>query len=401
MCSLAWNMESLIVFRALQGLGGGMIQPIATALVFSMITPLERGRFMVLLGLPILLGPMLGPSLGGVLVDYVSWRAVFLINVPIGVINIVLSLAMLRETPLKTETRFDARGFALAAVAFPSILLGLSRGAQHGWQENTTLALLTLGVCALVTFIYVELHNRDPMLDLRIFKRPMFSIAIVLTAVAQFCFFGSQFLLPLFLQQARGLTASQTGLILLPTAIVDFAAVNVSGRLYNKYGPKPFAVLGVWVMCATSLALSQVDASTHELVIAGVASLRGLGMGLAMMPVSTMAFNAVRSDELPRASATQNALQRIFGSASAAVLTTILAFSVRHHGGGAHATVTTPGISTDLIVSAFSDAFVAMSIVAAVGLVVAFWTRDDVLKEHLAAERRVQQVQVEPSAGGS
>ena len=334
LCAFAWDMHSLIVFRAIQGLGGGMIQPIATALVFSMITPLERGRFMVLLGMPILLGPLLGPSLGGFLVDYVSWRAVFLINVPVGVVNILLALAMLKESPLKTETRFDARGFALAALAFPSILIGLSQGAQHGWEERQTLALLTLGICALVSFIYVEWNHRDPMLDLHIFKRPMFSIAIFLTAVAQFCFFGSQFLLPLFLQQARGLSASHTGLILLPTAIVDFTAVNISGRLYNKYGPKPFAIFGTWVMCATSLALSQVTANTHELVIAGVASLRGLGMGMAMMPVSTMAFNAVSSVELPRASAMQNALQRIFGSASAAILTTILALSVRHHGGG-------------------------------------------------------------------
>src|SRR5688500_9529505 len=268
MCAFAWDMHSLILFRAIQGLGGGMIQPIATALVFSMITPLERGRFMVLLGLPILLGPLLGPSLGGVLADYVSWRAVFLINLPIGVITILASLAMLKETPLKTETRFDARGFALAAVAFPSILIGLSQGAQHGWDEEQTLALLTLGGCALVSFIYVEWNHSDPMLDLHIFKRRTCSVAIILTAVAQFCFFGSQFLMPLFLQQARGLSASHTGLILLPTAIVDFIAVIISGRLYNKYGPKPFAIFGMWVLCATALALSQVTAETDELVIA-------------------------------------------------------------------------------------------------------------------------------------
>jgi hypothetical protein len=124
-------------------------------------------------------------------------------------------------------------------------------------------------------------------------------------------------------------------------------------------------------------------------------------MGLAMMPVSTMAFNAVTSDELPRASAMQNALQRIFGSASAAILTTILALSVRHHGGAPDATVTTPDISTGLIVTAFSDAFLVMSIVAAVGLAFAFWTRDDVLKEHQKNELRAQKVQVEVSPGGS
>jgi EmrB/QacA subfamily drug resistance transporter len=394
MCSFAWDMQSLIVFRALQGLGGGMIQPIGTALVFSMITPLERGRFMVLLGLPILLGPLLGPSVGGVLVDYIDWRAVFLINVPIGIVNIVMAQAMLKETPLKKDTRFDALGFSLAAIAFPCILLGLSEGSKSRWDEDMTLVLLTVGVCALVTFVIAELRNPDPMLDLRIFKRPMFAIAIFMTAVAQFCFFGSQFLLPLFLQEARGLSASHIGLILLPTAIVDFAAVNVSGRLYNRYGPKPFAIFGTWVMCATSLALSFVNAGTNEFVIAGVASLRGLGMGMAMMPVSTMAFNAVTSAELPRASAMQNALQRVFGSASAAILTTILALSV-HRNAGSAATVTSPDIPTEVIVLAFNDAFMVMSIVAAVGLVVAFWARDDVLREHQERERAGEPIPVE------
>jgi MFS family permease len=215
----------------------------------------------------------------------------------------------------------------------------------------------------------------------------MFSIAIFMTAVSQFCFFGSQFLLPLFLQGARGLSAAQTGLILLPTAVVDFLAVNISGRLYNRYGPKPFTIFGVWVMCATSLALSQVNAGTNELVIAGVASLRGLGMGMAMMPVSTMAFNAVAPDQLPRASALQNALMRVFASASAAILTTILAVSVRSHDGFEDAGVTTPGLPAGIIVSAFSDAFIVMSIVAGVGVFVAFFARDDVLKEHQAGLR--------------
>ena len=346
LCASAWDMHSLVVFRALQGLGGGMIQPVGMAIVFSMITPIERGRFMVVLGLPMLLGPILGPTVGGYLVEYVSWRAIFLINVPIGLIGMVLAELLLEESPIRRELRLDVVGFALGAIAFPGILLGLSEGTDQGWESPIVVALLGVGTAALIAFVIVELKHRDPLLQLRLFTRPMFSLGIFMTFVAQFCFFGSQVILPLFLQQAHGLGASRTGLILFPSAIMDFTAVMITGRLYTRFGPKPFAIVGMWVLASTALALSRIGADTNEVEIAAIASLRGLGMGLAMMPVSTMAFNTVPQELMGRATALQNVLQRIFGSASTAFLTTILYVSLSQHGGPAGATVTTPGVRT-------------------------------------------------------
>jgi hypothetical protein len=162
----------------------------------------------------------------------------------------------------------------------------------------------------------------------------------------------------------------------------------------------PLGGFGVWMMSVTSLALSQITADTHEIVIAGISSLRGVGMGMAMMPVSTMAFNAVSQAELPRASAMQNAAQRILGSSSAAILTTILALSFVHHGGAVGQTVTSQGVDTGLVVLAFSDAFKAMAIVAAVGLLGALFAHDDVLVAHQKGEQAVAMQGFEGSTGG-
>jgi EmrB/QacA subfamily drug resistance transporter len=395
LCAIAWSMPSLVVFRALQGLGGGMLQPVGLAIVFSMITPLERGRFMVMLGLPILLAPLLGPTVGGYLAQYVSWRAIFLINVPIGLLNLVLAYYLLRESQPQRHSRLDIRGFALSVIAFPAILFALSDASDSGWDSPVVLILLLAGLAALAGFILVELRQEEPMLQLRLLAHPMFATAIVITFVTQFFYFGSAFLLPLFLQNARGFGAAQTGLVLFPSAILDFVAINLSGKLYNRLGPRPFAVSGVAVYIGTALALSRLTATTGALPIAIIASLRGLGIGLCMMPVTTMAYNTVPQALIPRATALQNVLQRVFGSASTALLTTVLIVSLSLRGAPAGASVTSGTASAAVLVPAFSDAFIVMALVAAAGMLFALRVHDHVLDEHKHSERAGVAVELE------
>lgn len=395
LCVVAWSMPSLVVFRALQGLGGGMLQPVGMAIVFSMITPLERARFMVMLSLPILLAPLLGPTVGGYLTQYVSWRAIFVINVPIGVINLVLAHYLLKETAAKRTSRLDLRGFLLAAIAFPSILLALSEASDSGWSSPLVLVLLVAGIVSLAGFITVELRQREPMLQLRLFSNRMFSIAMFLTFVTQFCYFGSSYLLPLFLENVHGLGAADTGLIIFPSAIMDFAGINLSGRLYNRFGPKPFAIAGLIMYAVTGIALSRVTATTGTVIIAAIASLRGLGIGLCAMPVMTMAYNTVPQPLIPRATALQNVLQRIFGSASTAILTTILLVSLSLRGAPAGSTMTSGTMPSAFLVAAFGDAFIAMAVVAGVGLLFALRLQDEVLKRHQERERRAVVSQLE------
>jgi DHA2 family multidrug resistance protein len=387
LCAVAGSMPQLIGFRALQGLGGGMLQPVGMAIIFTMITPLERGRFMILLGLPILLAPIVGPTVGGYLTQYVSWRAIFLINVPIGLLNILLAWWLLRETEIKVAARLDSKGLVLSAMSFPMILFALSEASDVGWGSPLVVALLAIGCGALAAFIAVELRQKEPLLDLRLFKNAMFAVAIALTFVVQFSFFGTSYLLPLFLQGVRGLGPADTGLVMFPSGILDFAGIYFSGRMYNRFGPRPFAIAGMLVLTLSSFGLSRMTATTSIVMITGIASLRGLGIGLAMMPVMTMAFNTVPKALIGRATALQNVLQRVFGSASAATLTAIAVAALTIMGVSAGSSIESSSASTDQLVSAFAVAFMVMALVAAGGTLLSMRLRDSVLERHLEETR--------------
>lgn len=380
LCGLAWNLPSLIGFRALQGLGGGMLQPLGMALVFTMITPMERGYFMGLLGLPMLLAPLLGPTLGGYLSEYVSWRMIFLINLPIGVINFVLAWVLLKERPRRTEARFDLPGFALAVLAFPSLLLALSEGSVYGWTSPLVVSLLGVGGAALVALVVVELRRREPLLLLRLFHRPMFALAMAVNFVTQFSLFGIQFLLPLLLQVGRGLGPAAAGWVMLPSGVTSFVTMNLSGRLYNRVGPRRLAVSGMCILLVATLLLSRTVATTSIAVITALASLRGVAMGLCMMPVQTTAYNTVPQEQMARATALVNVLFRIFGSAGTAILTAVIVVSLAAHGAPAGATITSGTASPALLARAFDDAFLVMALVTAAGIGLALFLRDRVVE---------------------
>ena len=381
LCGMAWNLPSLIVFRAMQGLGGGMLQPLGQAIVFTLITPRERGYFMGLLGLPSLLAPILGPTLGGFLVEYSSWRMIFLINVPIGAINVFLALRLLKETPLRPEARLDRLGLMLSALAFPCILVALSDGGSIGWESAWILGPVVIGVLALFAFIRVELAKGDPLLKIGLFKNRMFSLGMIIIFVTQFALFGVQYLLPIFLQTAHGMSPAKAGLVLLPSGFVSFIAIYYGGRFYNRFGPKPLSILGMIVLLVTTLALSRISETTSPIIIAALASSRGIGVGLSVIPINTMAYNTVVQADMPRATALVNVLFRVFGSIATAILTAVLVASLGWHGAPAGASITDGTAPVHFMVKAFSDGFLVMAGFSVIGLVLSFFVRDRVLDE--------------------
>ena len=390
LCGLAWNLESLIAFRIVQGLGGGMLQPLGMAIVFTKITPLERGRFMGVLGQPLLLAPIIGPTVGGYLVEYSSWRMIFLINVPIGLINLVLAKTLLDETVRKHEARLDRHGLALAIVAFPCLLLAISEGESYGWDSPLIVTMLCLGIVALAAFIRTELRKREPLMQVRLLAHPMFALAMTINFVTQFSLFGLQFLLPLFLQTARGMTPAETGLVLFPSGVAAFASMNIGGRIYNRVGPRKLALSGLSILLATTLLLSRISEDTSVAEIMLLFCFRGAAIGLCMMPVQTAAYNTIASDQMTRATAMVNVFIRIFGAVSTAILTTILALSLGWHGAPADSSITGGTAPVPFMVKAFRDAFLAMSALTVVGLVLASFLHDRVL-DGLRAARHPSQ----------
>ena len=388
MCGPAWDVHSLIFFRILQGLGGGMLQPLGMALVFTMITPLERPRFIALLGIPVLLAPLIGPSVGGYMVEYASWRMIFLINVPVGILDILLAYRLLKETPRRTELKLDTPGFIFAAIAFPSLLLGLSRGSDLGWTSWFVLLLFTVGAASLVLFVIRELNHHDPMLRIRLFALPMFRLSLFTQWLGIFSIFGLNVVIPLYLQRVHELTPAQAGLVLLPMGFVAFATMNLAGRLYNRLGPRPIVVTGLSVLALTTFGWSLVGADTATPILMVLVCGRGLGMGMFGQILQVVSYNAIAADQVSRATSLVNVCQRISTAFATATLTTVLIVGLQFTDAPAGTSIAAGDAPVDAMVQAFRYAFYVMTVISIAGIVLGMFLRDHLLEETMGRIKR-------------
>ncbi|HLX38889.1 MAG TPA: DHA2 family efflux MFS transporter permease subunit, partial [Ktedonobacteraceae bacterium] len=240
LCGIAWSLPVLIFFRVLQGAGGAALFPLSITMLFREFPPSERGIASGFFGIPALLAPALGPTFGGYLVTYIGWQAIFYINVPIGIAAVILVSAFIRETHLEAGLRFDFLGFFFAALGLAMLLYGLSDASTDGWGSSTVIGTIAIGLLVLIVFVITEIviANRggQPLLDLRLFRNGPFTTSIIASLFVIFSLFGGIFLFPVYLQNLRGLTAFQAGLLLLPQALASMVSVLVGGRLVDRIG---------------------------------------------------------------------------------------------------------------------------------------------------------------------
>ncbi|MBX6771163.1 MAG: DHA2 family efflux MFS transporter permease subunit [Chloroflexi bacterium] len=324
LCGLSWSLEALILFRILQGLGGGLLMPLGMSMVLREFPPSERGTALSLIGIPLMLGPALGPTFGGFLVEYVDWRLIFYINVPIGIVTMILAWRILHDAPTDRDQSLDVPGILLAAIGNASLLLGIDNGPTDGWGSTWVVAELVIGVLCLAAFVVVELRAQQPLLELRLFRIVNFSTAIFVTLIVQIGLFGATFLLPVFLQNLRGLGAMQTGMLLIPQAITVALVMPISGRIFDRFGPTVILVPGLALLTFATYLFTNLNLNTSDRTIIELLILRGIGMGLSMMPAQTAAMNAIPRAQIPRATALTNTLQRIAGSFGTAIMATVL-----------------------------------------------------------------------------
>ncbi len=254
LCGLSWSLGSLIVFRILQGLGGGTLGPLAMAMVFDAFPPQQRGRGAATLGVPLLLGPAFGPVLGGYLVQYVGWHFIFFINVPIGFAGFLMAWFILRERRLPQPPGLDWRGIVLSAIGFVSLLYGISEAATVGWSAALVLIPIIVGLLSLLALVVVELRTASPALDVRLFKDGRFTNGNLVAWILQFSFFGAFFLIPLYLQELRGVSPLQAGLWLVSVALSAAVVLPISGMLVDRFGAKWVIVFGVIALTFCSAA---------------------------------------------------------------------------------------------------------------------------------------------------
>ena len=347
LCALSPNERLLIAFRVFQGIGGGALFPVAFALIYRAFPAAERGPASAIIGVPVLLAPAFGPTIGGFLTKTFDWHAIFTINLPFGIVALTLAAILLHDRATEEETSgeaalqrrsFDTLGLLLAMSGFTALVYGISEAASAtgGWGNRTVDLFLLAGVVLLVAFVIAELRVSSPVLDLRLFLNSTFTVSNVLMwGVAAFLF-GSLILLPFFYESVRGQDPLTTGEILITQGLSAAVATLFVGRVYNRIaasviGPRLMAVIGFVLITVGTIGLTKFSVTTNGAAIQGALILRGLGLGFTNIPLQTIALSSISNRAMARASSLVNVTRQVAGAVGVAVLSTYLAQQTQNH----------------------------------------------------------------------
>ncbi|HEY2206854.1 MAG TPA: DHA2 family efflux MFS transporter permease subunit [Pseudonocardia sp.] len=323
LCGMAGDLGVMIGFRILQAVPGGVIPVTCLTLLYRMVPRDKLGIAMGMYGFGIVVAPGVGPTMGGYLVDYVDWRLIFYINVPIGVLGAVAAMLVLPRFPSTAGKRFDALGFGCIAAGLFALLLAVSEGQDWGWHSYPVLLLIAGGLDLLALFVVVELHVREPLLDVRAFRHLAFVNSLVLISLLFVGMFAALFYVPVFLQQGQDITAWHTGLVMLPQALVMVVMMPIAGKLYDRIGARVPATIGLAVDGIGTLLMVNLTADATRLEIIVWMMIRSAGIGLAMMPIMTSGISAL-PPEIVNAGSTFNTLfQRVSSALGLAALTAL------------------------------------------------------------------------------
>ncbi|MBP1999944.1 EmrB/QacA subfamily drug resistance transporter [Paenibacillus shirakamiensis] len=385
LCATPSSAPWLIAFRVLQGIGGGCVVPVGMAYVYRLAPKSKVGIVMGIMGIPVLFAPAIGPVLSGWLVQYHSWRWIFLINIPIGIICILIGLRKLPNSERSQVPGMDKLGMVLGPLAFASLTYGVSQGAES-WSSNKAVLGISLGLVALIAFVIAELRSKTPLLELRILKSIDFSAGIIVQWISQFGLYGALFLLPQFLQQARGFGAFDTGLTLLPQAIAAGIIMPIAGILFDKIGVRWLVVCGLSLVSGALLQYSHVDLTTQSRDLILPLIMCGVGMGLMVMPMNTHLLNKAPSHLVNRVTSLTNSMQQVINSLAVSTLVTILTSKAATRGAemkaklaGTQATQASPDTlklaKQTVLAQGFDDTFHIMIFVALGGAVLGLLLR--------------------------
>jgi EmrB/QacA subfamily drug resistance transporter len=336
--SLAWDAGSLIGWRVVQGLGGGLMLPVMSTLVMQAAGGRAIGRTISWVALPALLGPILGPLVGGAIITDLSWRFMFWVNVPFCVAGLVLAgLYLARDTPAAAaRPRLDVWGLVLLAPGIATVLLGLSNaGSADGFDHPDVIAPLAVGVAFLIAFTIYALRRRDPLVDIRLLAARSVGSSSSVLFLSGFSLFGAMLLLPLYYQEIRGVSALTAGLMLVPQGVGALLSRQIAGPLTDRIGARSIAVVGFLVVAVATVPFSFVDATSSGWVLALWLLLRGIGLGAVTMPVMTASYVGLDRAQIAHASVLTRIAQQIGGSFGTAVLAVILEQSISGDGTGA------------------------------------------------------------------
>ncbi|MGQ9569812.1 MAG: DHA2 family efflux MFS transporter permease subunit [Thermodesulfovibrionales bacterium] len=334
LCGSAWSLNSLIFFRVLQGIGGGALQPISQAILLETFPPQQRGVAMAIFGIGIMFGPIMGPLLGGLITDNWSWHWVFFINIPIGIVSVFMTLFFIIDPPYmkRIKMKIDYWGLIFLTVGVGCLQTVLDKGQREEWFSSSFIVWLSIisGI-SFVIFIIREFFTDEPVINLKIFKDLSFSMGCIVMFCIFFNLFGSIVLQPIYVQMLMGYTATLAGLVLAPGGIASMLTMPIVGRLITKINPKGILITGIIVCAYATHLMSKFNLYADFYSIALPRIILGMGMGLTVIPLITLAFSTIRKEDMANATAIYNFLRNLGGSFGVAFVTTMLSRRAQFH----------------------------------------------------------------------
>jgi EmrB/QacA subfamily drug resistance transporter len=323
LCGLAWDLNSMVAFRILQAVPGGIL-PVVTMTIVYLIVPREKmGAAMGIYGLGVVVGPAIGPTLGGYLVEYIDWRLIFYINVPVGILGAILGYLLLPKVGEISKRPLDWWGFLTIGAGLFALLLATSQGQSWGWDGYRVRMLLVAGALLVALFVVIELERDQPLLNLRVFKSWQFVNSLLLISILSVGLYAILFYLPLYLQESQGLQPLRVGLILLPEALMLAVFMPIAGTLYDKIGPRWPAVVGLLVAVGGGFLLCGINPDMTQGEVVFWTSVRAIGNGLALMPIMTAGLSAIPPDLASSGATVNNITQRVSASLGLAGMTVL------------------------------------------------------------------------------
>jgi EmrB/QacA subfamily drug resistance transporter len=325
LCGLADSVESLVAFRVIQGIGGGMLVPTGQMILVRAAGPRNLPKVMSAIGVPIVLAPILGPTIGGLLLEHVSWQSIFLVNLPVGIVTLVAALKMLPKAAPEGAERLDFLGLGILSIGLVGITYGLAETGTAGTLfAGSVLIPLAIGLLGVALFVLRALRIPNPLLNVRLYADRAFTAASITTFCLGAALFGAMVLMPLYFQTVRGENAVDTGLLLIPQGLGAAVAMALSGRATERWGGGITAALGTAITLVATIPFVLLGANTSFVLIAAAMIVRGFGIGMSIMPAMTAAYAVLRPDQVTHATPQLTTLQRVGGSMGTAILTVIL-----------------------------------------------------------------------------
>lgn len=371
LCGISQNVEQLIAFRLLQGVGGGMLTPVGTAMLYRAFPPEERARASTVLIIPTVIAPATGPIIGGLLIDWLSWHWIFFVNLPIGILGFIFGWKYLKENIEPGAGAFDKSGFFLSAFGLAGVLYALSKAPEDGWMSSWVVVTGVGGLAFLVSATYVELHKPEPMLALRLYRDRMFRNANMVNSLAYGSFAAFLFLLPQFMQDLLGYSALESGLTTFPQAIGIIVTSQIVGKLYHTVGPRRLITGGLIAVTLSNIPFIMLTLDANAWQIRGLMLARGVSMAFAFVPLQAATYANIDKPDTGRASAIFSTQRQVSAALGVAILATL--FLSRLHALQGDALP-----SPDLKLEAFRWAFTGSSILTLFGAVFAYLNIRDI-----------------------